>query len=184
MNIPNILTLVRFCLIPVFIYFFFSDLESNYIISAGIFLFAGFTDVLDGYIARKYNMITKWGKLLDPLADKSMQLTVIICLSYKGLVPLWAIYIIAAKEILMVIGSIVLYQERVVVSANWYGKAATVLFYLAILVIIVLKDYLTDLQRTFLMGIAVGSALFAFVRYTVNFRQLKYSVKLVDKDRN
>ncbi|MDK2933316.1 MAG: hypothetical protein PWP27_1126 [Clostridiales bacterium] len=139
MNIPNILTLIRFLLIPVFVYFFFSNLEHNYLISATIFIFAGITDVLDGYIARTYNMVTKWGKLLDPLADKSMQLTVVFCLAYKKIIPLWAIYIILIKEILMVIGSIVLYRDKIVVSS------------------------------------AVGSAVFAFLRYSLQFTQIKYS---------
>ena len=172
MNIPNILTTIRFFLVPIFIHVFFSDTENSYIISAVIFLFAGITDVLDGYIARKYNMVTKWGKLLDPLADKFMQLAAIFCLTYKKLVPLWAIYIILIKEMLMVIGSIVLYRRKVVVSASWYGKASTVLFYLAILAIIVLD--LSHFQRSVLIGIAVGSTLFAFVRYTLNFKRMRY----------
>jgi cardiolipin synthase len=175
LNIPNILTTIRFLLVPVFVYFFFSDLENSYFISAIIFIFAGVTDVLDGYIARKCNMITKWGKLLDPLADKLMQLTVIFCLTYRGLVPLWAIYIILTKEILMVLGSILLYRDEIVVSATWYGKAATVLFYLAILAIILLDT--SDMQSTFLIGIAVGSGVFAFVRYSLNFKQIKFSHK-------
>jgi cardiolipin synthase len=173
LNIPNILTLIRFLLIPVFVYFFFSNLEHNYLISATIFIFAGITDVLDGYIARTYNMVTKWGKLLDPLADKSMQLTVVFCLAYKKIIPLWAIYIILIKEILMVIGSIVLYRDKIVVSSNWYGKAATVLFYIAILAIILLD--MSDVYNTFLIGIAVGSAVFAFLRYSLQFTQIKYS---------
>lgn len=172
MNIPNILTTIRFFLIPAFIYVFFSDLEHNYAIAASIFLLAGITDILDGYIARKYDMITKWGKLLDPLADKSMQLTALFCLTYAGLIPMWAVYIILTKELLMIIGSIVLYRDKIVVSASWYGKAATVLFYLAILSIIIWD--LSDLQRTFLIGAAVGSTLFAFVRYSMNFKRMKY----------
>ena len=178
MNIPNALTTLRFFLVPVFVYYFFSNVEGNLIIAASIFLFAGITDIMDGYIARKYNMITKWGKLMDPLADKSMQLTAIICLAIQDLVPMWAIYIIALKEILMVLGSITLYKKKVVVSASWYGKAATVLFYLAILAIILFKDQLDYFQRAFFMGIAVGSALFAFVRYSMNYRELSESVKV------
>ena len=118
MNVPNILTVFRFLLIPVFIYFFFSDLPNNYVISAVIFILAGITDILDGYIARKFNIITKWGKLMDPLADKAIQLTVIFCLAYIKLVPLWAIFIILIKEILMVIGGVVLYKDKIVVRAN------------------------------------------------------------------
>ncbi|MCD8506432.1 MAG: CDP-alcohol phosphatidyltransferase family protein, partial [Alkalibacterium thalassium] len=133
------------------------------------------TDILDGYIARKFNMITKWGKLMDPLADKVMQLTVIFCLTYQGLIPLWVVYVFLTKEVLMVVGSALLYRDKIVVSASWYGKAATVLFYLAILAIILLDT--TEVQSTFLIGVAVGSGVFAFVRYSLNFKKIKYSKK-------
>lgn len=175
MNIPNILTFARFLLVPVFIYCFFSDLDSRYVISASIFILAGITDILDGYIARKYNMITKWGKLLDPLADKMMQLSAIICLAIDGLIPLWAIYIIFIKEILMILGSIVLYKDKIVVGANWYGKVSTVLLHLSILAIILID--LTDWQKTLLIVIALGSAIFALIRYTLNFKHIKFSNK-------
>jgi len=176
LNIPNIITIFRFFLVPLFVYVFFSGYDKNYMVSAGIFLLAGFTDVLDGYIARKYNMVTRWGKLMDPLADKLMQLAVIISLWFKGLVPLWAILVIFTKEVLMIIGGIVLYKDKIVVSASWYGKAATCLFYLSILLIIVNKN-MTDFQRALLSGIAVGSALFAFIRYSLNFKHIKYPKK-------
>lgn len=166
------LTVVRFLLMPVFVYFFFSEIDRNYIISSVIFLLAGVTDILDGYIARKYNMVTKWGKLMDPLADKIMQLTVIFCLTYKNAIPLWVIYVFLTKEMLMVVGSLVLYRDKIVIGASWYGKAATVLFYLAILAIILLD--ITAVQSTFLIGIAVGSGVFALVRYSLNFKKIKY----------
>lgn len=137
MSIPNILTVFRFLLIPVFIYFFFSSIPNNYVISAIVFILAGITDVLDGFIARRFNMVTKWGKLMDPLADKSIQLTVIFCLAYIGLVPIWAISIVLIKELLMVMGGIVLYRDKIVVEASWYGKAATCLFYISVLTVII-----------------------------------------------
>ncbi len=177
MNIPNILTTVRLFLIPIFVIIFFSGYENSYLIAAAIFLFAGVTDVLDGYIARRYDMITNWGKLMDPLADKLMQLTVIFCLTYMGLVPLWAILIILIKELLMILGSVLLYRREIVVGASWYGKVATVIFYLAIILIIILD--LNDIQRTALIGAAVGSTLFAFVRYSVNFKNIRFPRKLL-----
>jgi cardiolipin synthase len=132
------------------------------------------TDVLDGYIARKYDMITKWGKLMDPLADKLMQLTVVFCLTYRGLVPLWAILIILIKECLMILGSVLLYRREIVVGASWYGKVATVIFYLAIVLIIMVD--LSDIQRTVLIGAAVGATMFAFVRYSVNFKKIRFPI--------
>lgn len=86
MNIPNFLTLVRFLLIPLFVYTFFYVPEGN-TYAAVIFILSGITDILDGYIARHYNQVTKIGTLLDPLADKLMILTVLTSLWIKDLIP-------------------------------------------------------------------------------------------------
>ncbi len=146
-------------------------------------MLAGITDILDGYIARKYNMISKTGKILDPLADKFMQLTVIICLAYVKIVPPWAIIIIIVKEILMIIGGILLYKDKIVVAANWYGKVATTLFYVSILVIILFEQKLTKVQVSSIIGIALISTIFAFIKYTVNYKKIKHK-RLIVKDNN
>ncbi|GAB6086805.1 CDP-alcohol phosphatidyltransferase family protein [Alkaliphilus crotonatoxidans] len=135
MNIPNILTAIRFALIPIFILIFFSA-SSNYVIyGLIIFLLAGATDMLDGYIARKYNLITKWGQAMDPLADKLMLITVLISFTIKGLFPPWVILIVGLKETMLVMGGIFLYtrKNKAVLPANHYGKIATVLFYIVVI---------------------------------------------------
>lgn len=164
MNLPNIITIFRFALIPVFIKIFFSSLEKSLLYSILIFLLAGITDVLDGYIARKYNIITKWGQAMDPLADKLMQLTVLICFTIKQFIPLWIIIIYGAKEILMILGGIFLYtrKDKLVLPANSYGKAATVAFYIAILAIAF--DFI---YAKLLIVIAVLFTLYAFIRYAI-----------------
>lgn len=108
MNLPNILTILRFVLVPVFAAIFLSHLKYNYLIALSIFLLSGLTDVLDGFIARRYNMITQFGKLFDPLADKLMILTVLWCLVLKEYIPSWVFYIVLAKEIFMILGSALL----------------------------------------------------------------------------
>ena len=108
MNIPNILTAIRFFLIPVFCIVYFSSINNQFMISIIIFLISGITDVLDGYIARKYDMVTKWGTLLDPLADKLMLLTVLFCLSRTHVIPIWIFILILAKEGLMILGGLLL----------------------------------------------------------------------------
>ncbi len=137
MNIPNMLTVFRLLLIPVFVMVFNSELEHHLLWAMMIFLLAGATDLLDGYIARKYNLITKIGTLLDPLADKLMLVTVLVCLALQGYFPFWLAAIVILKEAAMVGAGILLYYSRhsIVIPANHFGKAATAAFYLAIILI-------------------------------------------------
>lgn len=106
-----------------------------------IFVVAGITDVVDGILARKNNWITEAGKILDPLADKLMQCTALICVVVRGLVPWWILVPIILKEVTMGAGSILFYKmfNKIGVSKN-YGKAYTVLFYVVIAAIIVFYD--------------------------------------------
>lgn len=176
MNVPNILTALRFVLIPVFAYFLYTE---HYVTAVILFLAGGLTDVLDGYIARKYNLVTSWGKIADPMADKLMQMTALVILSCSGKIPVELLAIILAKETFMGIGAIVLYkQDNYVVSANWYGKLVTVVFYLAIVMLIFDKPF----NQWILLGVpfnrlffflAVLSALFAFFMYVKAYQKIK-----------
>ncbi|AZT90250.1 CDP-diacylglycerol--glycerol-3-phosphate 3-phosphatidyltransferase [Caldicellulosiruptor changbaiensis] len=165
MNLPNVLTILRFFLIPLFVLVFFSSVKYNYLIAIGVFLLSGLTDVLDGFIARRYNMVTEFGKLFDPLADKLMILTVLWCLAYKGYVPSIVFYIILFKELFMIVGSVILYGRiKIVVSANIYGKIATVLLYIAIISLL-----LNMKISLYILMIAVVFAIFALIVYTVKY---------------
>ena len=118
MNIPNVLTIIRFLLIPGFVYYYFSPSEDGVRIAIIIFIIAGLTDILDGFIARKYNLITKLGIVLDPLADKLMLLTVLISITLKNRFA-WIIIVVAVKESLMILGAITLFNNHdIVVPAN------------------------------------------------------------------
>lgn len=128
-HIPNILTVARFFLIPFVIYFLVVD---NYLLAFIFLTISGLTDVLDGFIARKFNFITNFGKLIDPLADKATQISVLIALTLKGIIPFWMIVVVALKEAAMIAGASFLYGKELVVSSKWYGKLSTVLFYIAI----------------------------------------------------
>lgn len=170
MNVPNILTVIRFLMIPVFAYFL---CLGEYFTAAFLFLLAGLTDVLDGFIARKYNLITPWGKLADPLADKLMQITALVILTFiHGFIHPIILAVVLAKELFMVAGSVVLYKQNdYVVSANWYGKMATVVFYFAIVMIIFKAPY-----RNVFISVAVLSTLFAFLMYIRQYMQIKNAV--------
>ena len=124
-TIPNVLTIIRIILIPVFTVLFF---KGHKMASLAVFCAASLTDMLDGYLARKLNQITDFGKLFDPLADKLMVLTAMVCQTFWGPLPPVAVAIVAAKELMMVLGGIFMLSRNVVVYSNYFGKAAQVGF--------------------------------------------------------
>ena len=124
-TIPNVLTMIRIVLIPVFVVLFFKGYK---IAALCVFCAASLTDMLDGYLARKLNQITDFGKLFDPLADKVMVLTAMVCQTFWGPLPLVAVIIVALKELVMVLGGVFMLSKDVVVYSNYFGKAAQVGF--------------------------------------------------------
>jgi len=137
-HIPNILTLVRFVLIPGIIT---AIVKEQYILAFIILTISGLTDVLDGFIARKFNFITDFGKLMDPLADKATQISILATLTIVNIIPTWILIIIVIKEFAMISGASFLYGKDLVVSSKWYGKLATVLFYVAIVVSLFIRQF-------------------------------------------
>lgn len=135
--VPNILTVIRFLLIPIIITLLY---QAKYVDAIIVFSISGITDILDGTIARKFNFISDFGKLMDPLADKLTQLSMLLMLTVKKIIPLWIVIVVFIKEFCMICGASFLYGKELVVSSKWYGKAATTLFYLAIVVSLVLKE--------------------------------------------
>ncbi len=134
-HVPNLLTVFRIILVPIFIFTYLNDQGP---IALTIFIIAGFTDLLDGYIARKYNLITTIGTLLDPLADKLMLLSVLTCMTLKNILPIWVPALMYLKELSLVVGSILLYfrHEKMTIPSNIYGKLATVSFSFFILLLL------------------------------------------------
>lgn len=135
MNIPNLLTILRIFLVPIYLCISFSNLDNSLLLSGLVFILAGITDVLDGRIARKYDLITNLGIVLDPIADKMMIFAVLITFTIKGLIPHWILFIMGIKEISMILGGGILYlfKGKQVIPSNIYGKIATVAFYTATL---------------------------------------------------
>lgn len=172
-NIPNILTISRFIFIPLIII----ALTLNKYLLAFIFLtISSLTDVLDGFLARKYNLITDFGKLIDPLADKATQLSILITLSVKHtsngepIIPLWILFIIVLKELLMVAGASFLYGKDLVVSSKWYGKLTTVLFYLAIVSSLVIAYFNINYRfDTCLYYLGLIMTIFSLIMYFRSF---------------
>lgn len=186
-HVPNILTIIRFFLIPAILYFIFTE---QYIAAFIMLTVSGLTDVLDGIIARKFNCITNFGKLVDPLADKATQISILAALTFKGIIPLWMLIVVFVKEFAMIAGASFLYGKELVVSSRWFGKLATVLFYLAIVCsffitywnasLIEHPEYSTPMLPhfdTYLYYLALAATVFSLIMYFKTFYQQGYLKK-------
>lgn len=164
--IPNTLTIIRLLLIPFIVINIFTG---NYISAFIFFTLSGITDIADGFIARKYNVISSIGKLLDPLADKLTQIFTLTSLAYTKIIPIWILIIVLIKEFTMIIGASFLYGKDVVVYSKWYGKLATVLFFFAIILSLLLKQFnITGFFKNldaFMYCLALFTTLFALIMY-------------------
>ncbi len=166
-SVPNILSVIRLVLVAAFVVAFFTY-ES--MLPAGIIaLIAALTDVADGYIARKYNMITDLGMILDPLADKLIQASICLCIGYKyNLIIIPLIFIL--KELLMIIGGMIIVKaQKKLPPSKWYGKLATLVFFTATLAIMVFDRWIKRALAIILLLIAAVFMAFAFALYIVRF---------------
>lgn len=121
--IPNILSFIRLALCPVFVWTFFNSSPIN---AFWIFTIASLLDIIDGFIARKFNAITNLGKILDPVADKILQLCAVICFTIKELIPFFVVIVLGLKELTMLIGGgIISKKKRNMVYSNTFGKIAS-----------------------------------------------------------
>lgn len=134
MNLPNKITVARMLLIPIMIIvpylgfnnILFGSVTIGSFITLIIFLIASFTDFLDGYLARKNNLVTTFGKFLDPIADKLLVLSALIMLVEQGIIPGWIPIIIAAREFIVSGIRMLAAGDGKVIAASWYGKVKTV----------------------------------------------------------
>ncbi|MBQ3668581.1 MAG: CDP-alcohol phosphatidyltransferase family protein [Clostridia bacterium] len=141
-TIPNMLTMLRLLLVPFFLITFYQYPEKRFY-SMAIFAAASLTDGVDGFLARRLKQVTNFGKLIDPLADKLMILSMLFCLRYVGLLApgrrYWLntliLYMILAKEMFMVLGGMFMLKKGTVVHSNYVGKTATMLFCVAIILV-------------------------------------------------
>ncbi len=171
-HVPNILTMCRFALIP---FIFGTIVEKNYVAAFVFLTLSGITDVLDGFIARKFNFITNFGKLIDPLADKTTQICTLIALCFAGIIPYWILVIVFIKEIIMVAGASFLYGKKLVVSSRWYGKLSTVVFYIAIVTSLIVNNFNISLHvDIYIYYIALVLTIFALIMYFREFYQKGY----------
>jgi cardiolipin synthase len=174
-NIPNILTVSRFFFIP----FIFGAILNYQFLTATILLtISGLTDVLDGIIARKFNFVSNFGKLIDPLADKANQLFTLIALAYINIIPWWILIVVFSKELLMVAGASFLYGKKLVVSSRWFGKLSTVLFYLAIVSSLIIHFFNISFQfDIYIYYVALACTVLSLFMYGREFFLKGYLAK-------
>lgn len=171
-HVPNILTMLRFVLIP---FIFVEIINNNYFYSFVFLTISGITDVLDGAIARKFNFITDFGKLIDPLADKTTQVSVLLALVLNNSIPLWILIVVFLKEVIMIAGASFLYGKELVVSSKWYGKLSTVIFYIAIVSSLAIRQFNISFKfDTCLYYLALFFTIFSLVMYFNAFYKQGY----------
>lgn len=136
MNLPNKLTVFRMCMVPLFVIFMYLPIPGKYLISLIIFAVAAITDAMDGNIARKYNLVTDFGKFMDPLADKLLVISALICMIEARLVPGWIVIIIVARELAVSIMRAIAAADGKVIAAGNSGKLKTIVQMVAIVLLL------------------------------------------------
>lgn len=168
MNLPNKLTVFRVLCIPVFVAFLLIDsIPYNNYIAVGIFIIASLTDLLDGKIARKYNLVTNFGKFMDPLADKLLVSAALICLS-PAKIPAWVVIIIISRELFISGFRILAADQGIVLAAGWWGKFKTTFQMIMIIVLILdipLKVF--DIIGWALIWISLALTIISMIDYVV-----------------
>ena len=172
-NLPNILSFTRIIIIIPFVLYFLND---DYLLSAAMLALSGFSDMLDGVIARKLNQITQLGKILDPVADKLTLTAVVICMGIKFPEIFILVVILSVKDLSMLLaGSYLLKKGIEPPAAKWYGKLATVFFYVSVIIIVALKALYGIADPRISISLLTATALlmlFALFRYFLIFLRL------------
>lgn len=169
-TIPNILTLIRIALIPLLVFVFFKYYDDMPYLPAIIYAAAAFTDLLDGFIAKKFNMVSDAGKVLDPIADKLFLNTMLLCFVIKGVSLIVTILLIinVIKELYLVFCGMLLYRRKFIVSSKFIGKAAAFVLNIGLIIYFFVpygKIFLTLAESLLIMGLVLS--LSAAVYYTV-----------------
>ena len=171
MNLANKLTTLRVVLIPVFLVLLLSPLIAepvNRYIAVGIFIAASITDFLDGYIARSRNMITNFGKFMDPLADKLLVCSALVSMVELGDLPAWVVVIILSREFAITGFRTLAMQANIVMAASWWGKLKTATQMIMIIVVLLqIQASVMNVIETILVALAVFFTIVSGVDYIV-----------------
>lgn len=176
MNLPNKLTVLRVIMIPFFVFFLLLEGGANSTwryVAAAIFIVASLTDLLDGKIARKYNLVTNFGKFMDPLADKLLVCSALICFTSTGQLAAWITIIIIAREFIISGFRLIAADNGIVIAASYWGKFKTVSQ--MIMIILMIMDIQNEIFQgliTLFVVIAVALTIISLVDYIVKNKKV------------
>lgn len=193
LTVPNAMSVFRILVIPFFAYYF---LQGELLLSVVFLALSGLSDALDGWVARRFNQITELGKILDPFADKLTQGTVALCVAIRYPSICILLFLLVAKELVMLCGAIYLIRhQKKPCAAKWYGKVSTLLFYVSITLIVALDGFANLDARTFslisniALFVTAAFMIYTFIRYLGVFREIlksedsRYAINLPDEIR-
>ena len=173
MNVPNTLTVLRVIMIPFFVLFMLGDITSvDKYIALGIFIAASLTDTLDGYLARKNNQVTNFGKFMDPLADKLLVCAAMICLMDLDRLPSWIVIIIISREFIISGFRLVASDNGIVIAASYWGKFKTVSQMALIIVLIMDLGGVWNVVGTVLTWVALLLTIVSLIDYIAKNKQV------------
>lgn len=174
MNLPNRITLFRVIMIPVFLaVYLIPDIPYGNYIAAAIFIIAALSDFMDGYLARKNNLVTNFGKFMDPLADKLLVSGALICFVAFQLVPAWIVFAIIAREFIISGFRLIASDNGVVIAASWWGKIKTnVQMIMSVMLIINLDHPIINILEQIFIYLALILTIISLVDYIVKNRNV------------
>lgn len=177
MNLPNKLTMFRVILIPFFVVFMLVDITTvDKWIALAIFIIASLTDLLDGKIARKYNLVTNFGKFMDPLADKLLVCSALICLVALDKIPAWIVIIIIAREFIISGFRLIASDNGVVIAASYWGKFKTT-FQMVMICLMIADIPALNLLTAIVMWAALILTVVSLVDYLVKNKDVMKDTK-------
>ncbi len=177
MNLPNKLTMFRVILIPFFVVFLLLDITPvDKWIALAVFIIASLTDMLDGKIARKYNLVTNFGKFMDPLADKLLVCSALVCLVAVDRIPAWMVIVIIAREFIISGFRLVASDNGVVIAASYWGKFKTT-FQIIMICLMIADLAALQLLTTIVTWVAVILTIVSLVDYLVKNKEVMKDTK-------
>ena len=168
-TIPNVLSFFRLCLIPLIVWQYV--FQHNYYIALYLLALSGLTDIADGIIARKFNMVSDFGKAFDPIADKLTQIVMLLCLVTRFHNMWLPLILLVVKEVFAGVTGLMMVRKGVVLGANWHGKATTVLLYATMLIHLAWVN-ISAAQSNILIGACTAMIILSGILYAI--RNLKF----------
>ncbi len=177
MNLPNKLTMFRVILIPVFVVFMLMDITAHdKWIALAVFIIASLTDLLDGKIARKYNLVTNFGKFMDPLADKLLVCSALICLVALERIPAWIVIVIIAREFIISGFRLIAADNGVVIAASYWGKFKTT-FQMVMICLMIADIEALLIVTSVVMWIALALTVISLIDYLMKNKDVMKDTK-------